>query len=44
MLSIPGQRKAIISKTTWKDKALPVVTSLLLLLVVLIWRAVDAVN
>jgi hypothetical protein len=44
MVSIPGQRKPVISKTTWVEKALPALTSLLLLLIILIVRAVEAVN
>jgi len=40
----PGQRKPIIAKTTWTEKALPALTSLMALLVVLIWRAADAVK
>jgi len=44
MMSMPGQRKPIISKTSWAEKALPALTSLTLLVLVLIWRAVDAVK
>jgi len=44
MMSAPGQRKAIVTKTTWAEKALPALTSLMALLLVLIWRAVDAVK
>jgi len=44
MMSMPGQRKPIISKTSWVEKAVPAITSLALLLLVLIWRAVDAVK
>jgi hypothetical protein len=44
MLSMPGQRKPVITKTTWMERALPVVVSLVLLLMVLIVRAAEAVK
>jgi hypothetical protein len=44
MTSLPGQRKPIVSKTTWVERALPVLTSLSLLLLVLIWRATEALK
>ncbi|GBU21130.1 hypothetical protein R80B4_01019 [Fibrobacteres bacterium R8-0-B4] len=44
MLSIPGQRKPVVTKTTWVERSIPVLTSLALLLMVLIWRAVEAVK
>lgn len=44
MVSIPGQRKPIVTKTTWLERSVPVVVSLVLLLMVLIVRAVDAVK
>jgi hypothetical protein len=44
MIPLAGQRKPIISKTTWVERALPVLASLSLLLIVLIWRAAEAVK
>jgi len=44
MISLPGQRKPIITKTTWVERSVPILVSAALLLMVLIWRAVDAVR
>jgi len=44
MLSIPGQRKPIVSKTSWAEKAYPILISVGLMLVVLVIRAVEAIK
>jgi len=44
MISLPGQRKPIVTRTTWVERAMPVLTSLSLLLLILVWRAAEAVK
>jgi len=44
MTTIPGQRKPIVSKTTWAEKAFPILISAGLMLVVLVIRAVEAIK
>jgi len=36
MKSIPGQRKPIVTRGTWREKVLPVFTATMMLLVILI--------
>jgi len=44
MESIPGQRKAIVSKSKYTEKTLPVFMSLALMLVVLVVIVVETVK